>query len=118
MRVRAQFNYDPAEDATVPCLEAALTFHRGDILEIVSQDDAVWWQARHDAADRHITRVGLIPSRLLQERYNGCVCVGESFPPSVLVLLSTLRNLRCSSFVATWLALRKSLMQFNPFNSS
>ena len=56
----------------MPCLEAVLAFQRGDILEIVSQDDAVWWQARRDAAaadkHNHITRVGLIPSRLLQER--------------------------------------------------
>jgi len=67
IRVRAQFSYDPAEDASVPCLEAALAFHRGDILEIVSQDDPVWWQARLDKHS-HITRVGLIPSRSHHER--------------------------------------------------
>jgi len=52
----------------VPCPEAALAFQRGDILEIVSQEDALWWQARLDAADKHnrTTRVGLIPSRLQQ----------------------------------------------------
>ena len=53
----------------MPCREAALAFRRGDILEVVSQDDAVWWQARLDKHN-HVTRVGLIPSRLQQqERY-------------------------------------------------
>jgi len=68
VRVRALFSYDPTDDPSVPCLEAALAFSRGDVLEIVSQEDPVWWQARHDASDRHISRVGLIPSRLCHER--------------------------------------------------
>jgi len=66
IRVRAQFSYDPADDSSMPCREAALAFRRGDILEIVSQDDAVWWQARLDKHN-HVTRVGLIPSRLQQQ---------------------------------------------------
>jgi len=63
--VRAQFSYDPTEDATVPCIDAALAFGRGDILEVVSQEDAVWWQARRDDS---AARVGLIPGRPLLHR--------------------------------------------------
>ncbi|XP_041987680.1 MAGUK p55 subfamily member 7 isoform X2 [Aricia agestis] len=65
VRVRALFNYNPAEDPYIPCKEAGLSFKKGDILHIVSQDDAYWWQARREG-DR-IMRAGLIPSRALQE---------------------------------------------------
>ena len=75
-RVRAQFSYDPADDESVPCRQAALAFRRGNVLEIVSQDDVDWWQARPAAVDHHVIRglVGLIPAaRLLPERYNAPV---------------------------------------------
>jgi len=68
MCVRAQFSYDPAEDATLPCLGAALSFRRGDILEVVARDDDVWWQARREDTASGSSRVGLIPSRLMQQR--------------------------------------------------
>ncbi|CAH0716370.1 unnamed protein product, partial [Brenthis ino] len=65
VRVRALFNYSSAEDPYIPCKEAGLNFMKGDILHIVSQDDAYWWQARREG-DR-VMRAGLIPSRALQE---------------------------------------------------
>ncbi|XP_048488661.1 MAGUK p55 subfamily member 7 isoform X2 [Plutella xylostella] len=65
VRVRALFDYDSAEDPYIPCKEAGLDFKRGDVLHIVSQDDAYWWQARKEG-DK-IMRAGLIPSRALQE---------------------------------------------------
>ncbi|XP_050360791.1 MAGUK p55 subfamily member 7 isoform X2 [Nymphalis io] len=65
VRVRALFNYNSAEDPYIPCKEAGLNFKKGDILHIVSQDDAYWWQARREG-DR-VMRAGLIPSRALQE---------------------------------------------------
>ncbi|XP_050683444.1 MAGUK p55 subfamily member 7 isoform X2 [Leptidea sinapis] len=65
VRVRALFNYDSADDPYIPCKEAGLNFKKGDILHIVSQDDAYWWQARREG-DK-IMRAGLIPSRALQE---------------------------------------------------
>ncbi|KAI4810122.1 hypothetical protein KUCAC02_018969 [Chaenocephalus aceratus] len=62
----ALFDYDPNEDPTVPCKEAAGAFRKGDVLQIVSMEDDTWWQARHlgDSKDR----AGLIPSQQLHER--------------------------------------------------
>ncbi|XP_072930983.1 MAGUK p55 subfamily member 7 isoform X1 [Epargyreus clarus] len=65
VRVRALFNYNSAEDPYIPCKEAGLNFKKGDVLHIVSQDDAYWWQARREG-DK-VMRAGLIPSRALQE---------------------------------------------------
>jgi len=66
VRVRAHFNYLAATDPYIPCKEAGLNFSKGDVLHVVSQDDAYWWQARREG-DRNM-RAGLIPSRALQER--------------------------------------------------
>ncbi|XP_067631817.1 MAGUK p55 subfamily member 7 isoform X3 [Eurosta solidaginis] len=66
VRVRAHFDYTPETDPYIPCKEAGLAFQRGDILHIVSQDDAYWWQARKES--ERTARAGLIPSRALQER--------------------------------------------------
>ncbi|CAH1390479.1 unnamed protein product [Nezara viridula] len=66
VRVRAHFDYSASADPYIPCKEAGLDFLKGDILHIVSQDDAYWWQARKEG-DRNM-RAGLIPSRALQER--------------------------------------------------
>jgi len=41
--VRAHFSYVAAEDPYIPCKEAGLDFVKGDVLHIVSQDDAYWW---------------------------------------------------------------------------
>ncbi|KAK2151349.1 hypothetical protein LSH36_366g01001 [Paralvinella palmiformis] len=66
IRVRALFDYNPVEDRYIPCKEAGLAFIRGDILHIVHQDDANWWQARKEG-DTNM-RAGLIPAKQLQER--------------------------------------------------
>ncbi|XP_011160119.1 MAGUK p55 subfamily member 7 isoform X3 [Solenopsis invicta] len=66
VRVKAHFSYVAADDPYIPCKEAGLDFVKGDVLHIVSQDDAYWWQARREG-DRNM-RAGLIPSRALQER--------------------------------------------------
>ncbi|XP_056120682.1 MAGUK p55 subfamily member 7 [Rhinichthys klamathensis goyatoka] len=64
--VRALFDYDPQADPAIPCKDAGLEFWRGDVLQIVSQEDDTWWQARRHG-DANL-RAGLIPSRQLQER--------------------------------------------------
>ncbi|KAM4727531.1 MAGUK p55 subfamily member 7-like [Anableps anableps] len=64
--VRALFDYDPMEDPTIPCKDAAVAFKRGDVLQIVSTDDDTWWQACHLGDSR--SRGGLIPSKQLHER--------------------------------------------------
>ncbi|XP_030630069.1 MAGUK p55 subfamily member 3 isoform X2 [Chanos chanos] len=64
--LRALFEYSPFEDKATPCQEAGLSFRRGDILQVVSQDDPTWWQAKR-VGDSNL-RAGLIPSRQFQQR--------------------------------------------------
>ncbi|KAK1338689.1 hypothetical protein QTO34_019346, partial [Cnephaeus nilssonii] len=66
MFIKALFDYDPNEDKAIPCKEAGLSFKKGDILQIMSQDDAMWWQAKHEGDAN--PRAGLIPSKHFQER--------------------------------------------------
>lgn len=42
VRVRAHFDYLSSTDPYIPCKEAGLDFVKGDVLHIVSQDDAYW----------------------------------------------------------------------------
>nr|XP_055031687.1 MAGUK p55 subfamily member 3 isoform X1 [Misgurnus anguillicaudatus] len=64
--LRALFDYTPFEDKATPCQEAGLPFQRGDILQVVTQDDPTWWQAKR-VGDSNL-RAGLIPSKQFQER--------------------------------------------------
>ncbi|XP_056326189.1 MAGUK p55 subfamily member 3 isoform X2 [Danio aesculapii] len=64
--LRALFDYTPYEDKATPCQEAGLPFLCGDVLQVVSQDDPTWWQAKR-VGDSNL-RAGLIPSRQFQER--------------------------------------------------
>ncbi|XP_069367926.1 MAGUK p55 subfamily member 7-like isoform X1 [Paralichthys olivaceus] len=66
--VRALFDYDPNEDPTVPCKDAAVSFKRGDVLQIVNMEDDTWWQACHLCDIDTVSRAGLIPSPQLHER--------------------------------------------------
>uniref|UniRef100_A0A8C2BWB6 MAGUK p55 subfamily member 7 n=1 Tax=Cyprinus carpio TaxID=7962 RepID=A0A8C2BWB6_CYPCA len=66
MFVKALFDYNPAEDKAIPCKEAGLAFRKGDILQVMSQDDATWWQAKLEGDGN--PRAGLIPSKHFQER--------------------------------------------------
>uniref|UniRef100_A0A667YQZ2 MAGUK p55 scaffold protein 3 n=1 Tax=Myripristis murdjan TaxID=586833 RepID=A0A667YQZ2_9TELE len=65
--MRALFDYIPLEDKATPCQEAGLPFKRGDILQVVTQDDPTWWQAKR-VGDSNL-RAGLIPSKHFQERW-------------------------------------------------
>uniref|UniRef100_A0A7N6FL17 Membrane protein, palmitoylated 7b (MAGUK p55 subfamily member 7) n=1 Tax=Anabas testudineus TaxID=64144 RepID=A0A7N6FL17_ANATE len=64
--VKALFDYDPKEDKAIPCKEAGLAFNKASILQIMSQDDATWWQAKLEGDAN--PRAGLIPSKHFQER--------------------------------------------------
>ncbi|XP_077773509.1 MAGUK p55 subfamily member 3 isoform X2 [Podarcis muralis] len=64
--MRALFSYNPKEDKAIPCQEAGLPFQKRHILEVVSQDDPTWWQAKR-VGDTNL-RAGLIPSKQFQER--------------------------------------------------
>ncbi|XP_015666141.1 MAGUK p55 subfamily member 7 [Protobothrops mucrosquamatus] len=64
--MKALFDYNPKEDKAIPCKEAGLPFGKGDILQIMSQDDATWWQAKLESDAN--PRAGLVPSKHFQER--------------------------------------------------
>ncbi|XP_061568934.1 MAGUK p55 subfamily member 7 isoform X2 [Cololabis saira] len=64
--LKAFFDFNPKEDKAIPCKEAGLAFKKGSILQIMSQDDATWWQAKHEGDAN--PRAGLIPSKQFQER--------------------------------------------------
>ncbi|XP_031607514.1 MAGUK p55 subfamily member 3-like isoform X1 [Oreochromis aureus] len=64
--IRALFDYTPFEDKATPCQEAGLPFKRGDILQVVSQEDPTWWQAKR-VGDCNL-RAALVPSAQFQER--------------------------------------------------
>ncbi len=64
--VRALFDYDPYADQLNPCPDAGLAFERGDILAVLNQDDANWWQATHAGFTAEPAK--LIPSQELEEK--------------------------------------------------
>ncbi|XP_077357958.1 MAGUK p55 subfamily member 3-like [Festucalex cinctus] len=79
--LRALFDYVPFDDRATPCQEAGLPFKRGDILQVVSQEDSTWWQAKR-VGDGNL-RAALIPSMHFQERRLRYRLKTGSFPASV-----------------------------------
>lgn len=65
--MKALFKYDPEDDAYIPCRELGLSFEKGDILHIINQEDANWWQAYRDGEDEQAL-AGLIPSKSFQRK--------------------------------------------------
>lgn len=63
--MKALFSYDPNKDKLIPARDAGLAFEEGDVLQIISQEDIHWWQARLVKAPH---RKGIIPSLYLEER--------------------------------------------------
>ncbi|XP_063068653.1 MAGUK p55 subfamily member 4 [Engraulis encrasicolus] len=64
--VRAMVNYSPEQDPSIPCADAGMAFCKGDVLEIVDQTDALWWQAKKLPSTTLCA--GLIPSTSLLKR--------------------------------------------------
>lgn len=65
LHVKAHFDYDPEEDIYMPCREIGMSFQKGDILHVTSQEDPDWWQATRDG-DEDLPLSGLIPSLTFQ----------------------------------------------------
>lgn len=65
--MRALFSYDPDNDADHPFKKGGLAFQRSDILQIVNQEDPLWWQACIEGGER-ADKGGIIPGLLLEER--------------------------------------------------
>ncbi|XP_067892011.1 MAGUK p55 subfamily member 4-like [Heterodontus francisci] len=76
--VRVLVDYCPQYDPTIPCPEAGLTFRRGDVLQIVDQNDALWWQAKNITTASGCA--GLIPSNNLLKRKQREFWWSHSFP--------------------------------------
>uniref|UniRef100_A0A3B3CR90 Membrane protein, palmitoylated 4-like n=1 Tax=Oryzias melastigma TaxID=30732 RepID=A0A3B3CR90_ORYME len=64
--MRAMTDYSPQQDPNIPCADAGISFKKGDVLEIVDQTDALWWQAKKLPSS--ITCAGLIPSTNLLKK--------------------------------------------------
>ena len=79
--MRARADYNPQQDSAIPCADAGMSFRRGDLLEIVDQTDALWWQAKKLPSTSACA--GLVPSSKLLRRsefilgrfpWSVCVC--------------------------------------------
>jgi len=77
MFVRALFDYLPEEDDLIPCAQAGVLFHVGDILQVISKDDHNWWQARRWGAPPS-EPAGLVPSPELQEWRTACAAIEKA----------------------------------------
>lgn len=64
--VRALVDYSPQQDPAIPCADAGVSFRKGDVLEIVDQTDALWWQAKKLPSSSACA--GLVPSSNLLRR--------------------------------------------------
>uniref|UniRef100_A0A3B4UFA5 MAGUK p55 scaffold protein 4 n=1 Tax=Seriola dumerili TaxID=41447 RepID=A0A3B4UFA5_SERDU len=64
--VRAMADYSPQQDPAIPCADAGMSFRKGDVLEIVDQTDALWWQAKK--LPSNTACAGLIPSTNLLKK--------------------------------------------------
>lgn len=66
--IRAHFDYDPEEDPYIPCRELGVSFQKGDVLHVISQEDPNWWQAYREGEEDQ-TLAGLVPSKAFQHQY-------------------------------------------------
>uniref|UniRef100_A0A2K5JHD6 Membrane palmitoylated protein 2 n=1 Tax=Colobus angolensis palliatus TaxID=336983 RepID=A0A2K5JHD6_COLAP len=109
--VKCHFDYDPARDSLIPCKEAGLRFSAGDLLQIVNQDDANWWQACHVEGGS----AGLIPSQLLEEKRKAFVKRDlELTPNSGRSLVSSAISL-CPEFDRHELLIYEEVARMPPF---
>ncbi|XP_062818035.1 MAGUK p55 subfamily member 4 isoform X3 [Anolis carolinensis] len=91
--VRAMADYWPLQDPAIPCADAGLAFKRGDILQIVDQNDTFWWQARK-VSDLSAC-AGLIPSNHLLKRKQREFWWSQPFQPHTCLkstILSTVEE--------------------------
>ncbi|XP_036139906.1 MAGUK p55 subfamily member 5-A isoform X2 [Monomorium pharaonis] len=97
IHIRAHFDYDPEEDPYIPCRELGVSFQKGDVLHVISQEDPNWWQAYREGEEDQ-TLAGLIPSRVFQHQR-------ESMKQTIAGDKSTVRGSKKSS---TLLCARKN----------
>lgn len=66
--VQANFNYIANSDKLLPAKSVGLSFKKGAILQILSQEDQYWWQAKLVSRNGPSDFCGLIPSLVFEER--------------------------------------------------
>ncbi|XP_067404997.1 MAGUK p55 subfamily member 4 [Emydura macquarii macquarii] len=91
--VRAMADYWPLQDPAIPCADAGLPFKKGEILQIVDQNDIFWWQARQ-VSDLNAC-AGLIPSNHLLKRKQREFWWSQPFQPHICLkstILSTVEE--------------------------
>ena len=57
------FNYNPEADELIPCTQAGIRFHVGDILQIISKDDHNWWQVIEKASFNRVASLRIFTRR-------------------------------------------------------
>lgn len=104
--IRAHFDYDPEEDPYIPCRELGVSFQKGDVLHVISQEDPNWWQAYREGEEDQ-TLAGLIPSKAFQHQYVNLL----SF--FLLLVLPTHRLVFCflSLFLSSLISRRRESMK-------
>jgi len=65
--VRAEFDYDPARDPSLPG-GPGLSFRTGDILYVTNAADDSWWQAKRVTNRQEEEEIGIIPSKSRVEK--------------------------------------------------
>ena len=95
--MRALFDYDPKEDTLLPCREIGLDFKKGDVLQIMNQNDPNWWQAKKVGSNGP---AGLIPSQELEERRKAFVKPEADFVHKISI---------CGTRVSIRLSIDKSI---------
>lgn len=118
--LKAHFSYDPKRDNLIPCREAGLAFRDGDILQVVNQEDANWWQAIKVGSD---VPSGLIPSQQLEEKRKAFVRPEYDYTHnSLLCGLMTKRKKKmmyqsrsCAELDRTELAIYEEVARMPPF---
>uniref|UniRef100_A0A8C4KF59 MAGUK p55 scaffold protein 4 n=1 Tax=Dromaius novaehollandiae TaxID=8790 RepID=A0A8C4KF59_DRONO len=103
--VRAMADYWPLQDPAIPCADAGLPFKKGEILQIVDQNDAFWWQARK-VSDLSAC-AGLIPSNHLLKRKQREFWWSQPFQPH-LCLKSSICE--CEKLFGWWNREERSLL--------
>ncbi|KAM8904623.1 MAGUK p55 subfamily member 4-like isoform 2-T2 [Spinachia spinachia] len=81
--VRALVDYSPQQDPAIPCADAGVSFRKGDVLEIVDQTDALWWQARKLPSGSACA--GLVPSATLLRRKQREVWWSQPYHPQACI---------------------------------
>ncbi|XP_054724935.1 protein PALS1-like isoform X2 [Uloborus diversus] len=67
IHLKAHFDYEPDDDLYIPCRELGMSFQKGDVLHVISQEDSNWWQAYREGEEDQVL-AGLIPSKSFQQQ--------------------------------------------------